>query len=42
MFLVAVILTIVPLTALLKRLLTPLLRERIRREKAYYGTPSGE
>lgn len=41
-FLVAVILTVVPLTALLKRLLTPLLRERIRREKAYYGAPSGE
>ncbi|WP_027010315.1 hypothetical protein [Conchiformibius kuhniae] len=41
-FLVAVILTVVPLAAVLKRVFAPVLRARIRREKAYYAAPSGE
>lgn len=42
MFLVSLILTVVPLTALFKRLLAPLTRKRIQREKAYFAAPSGE
>ena len=41
-FLVSLILTVVPLTAVLKRLLAPLSRKRIQREKAYFAGPSGE
>jgi hypothetical protein len=41
-FLISLILTVVPLTALLKRLLAPLSRERIQREKTYFAGPSGE
>ncbi|QMT40958.1 dialkylrecorsinol condensing enzyme [Neisseria shayeganii] len=41
-FLIAIILTVVPVSALLKRLLAPLMRDKIRREKAYYSWPSGE
>ena len=41
-FLVAIILTVVPVSALLKRLFAPLLAEKIRRQKAYFSQPSGE
>jgi hypothetical protein len=41
-FLLTLILTVVPVTALLKRLLAPLLAERIRRQKDYFAEPSGE
>lgn len=42
LFLIGIILTVVPLSALVKRLAAPLMRETIRRQKAYYGWPSGE
>ena len=41
-FLLSLILTVVPLTAVFKRLLAPLSRKRIQREKAYFAAPSGE
>lgn len=41
-FLLCLIITVVPLGALLKKLLAPLSRERVRREKAYFAAPSGE
>lgn len=41
-FLVLMILTVVPLSAILKRLFAPLLREHTRAQKAYYSAPSGE
>ncbi len=41
-FLVAIILTVVPVSALLKRLSAPLLRQKIQAQKARYGWPSGE
>lgn len=41
-FLIFLILTVVPLSALLKKLLSPLRQEKIRREKAYFAAPSGE
>ena len=41
-FLVTLILTLVPVTALLKKLLSPLLRGRTQRQKAYFAAPSGE
>ncbi|HLD66265.1 MAG TPA: dialkylresorcinol condensing enzyme, partial [Pseudomonas sp.] len=41
-FLFCLILTVVPITALLKKLLSPLFRERTQREKAYFAAPSGE
>ena len=41
LWLVAMILTVVPLAALLKALLAPLTRKRIAAQKAYYGAPSG-
>lgn len=41
-FLVTMILTVVPVTALLKALLAPLTREQVRRQKAYYAAPSGD
>lgn len=40
-FLVTMILTVVPLTMLVKKLFAPLMRERIARQKAYYSEPSG-
>lgn len=40
-WLVAMILTVVPLAALAKTLLAPLSRDRIARQKAYYSAPSG-
>jgi hypothetical protein len=41
-FLICLILTVVPFSALLKKLLSPLRQEKIRREKAYFAAPSGE
>ncbi len=42
LFLVTLILTVVPISAVIKRLLTPLTRERVARQRAYYAAPSGE
>jgi hypothetical protein len=41
-FLLCLIVTVVPLSALLKKLLAPLLKQRTQREKAYFAGPSGE
>lgn len=41
-FLVMMILTVVPLGAVIKRVLAPWQRERIARERAYFAAPSGE
>lgn len=41
-FLICLILTVVPLGALLKKLLAPLTRARTQHEKAYFAGPSGE
>lgn len=41
-FLVLMIATVVPVTALLKTLFKPLLRKRIAEQKNYYSWPSGE
>lgn len=41
-FLLCLIVTVVPLSALLKKLLAPLLKERTQRQKAYFAGPSGE
>jgi len=41
-FLATMIVTVAPITALIKRLLTPFTRERIARERAYFAAPSGE
>ncbi|MDO4641525.1 MAG: dialkylresorcinol condensing enzyme [Neisseria sp.] len=41
-FLIGMILTVVPVSALVKRLLAPWLRSSIEREKAYFSRPSGE
>jgi hypothetical protein len=35
------ILTVVPLAALLKALLTPFTQKRVAAQKAYFGAPSG-
>jgi hypothetical protein len=42
LFLLCLIVTVVPLSALLKKLLAPLFKERTQREKAYFSGPSGE
>ena len=42
LFLITMILTVVPVTALLKTLFKPLLRERIAEQRRYYSAPSGE
>ena len=42
LWLVLMILTVVPLAALGKALITPLTRKRIAAQKAYYGAPSGQ
>ena len=39
LFLITLIVTVVPLVMLIKKLITPLTRERIARQKAYYGNP---
>ncbi len=41
-FLLTLIVTVVPVTALLKKLLAPLTRKRIARQKRYFAAPSGE
>ncbi|KRW59100.1 hypothetical protein [Pseudomonas sp. TTU2014-080ASC] len=41
-FLLCLIVTVVPVTALLKKLLAPLTKARVQREKAYFAGPSGE
>jgi hypothetical protein len=41
-FLVTLILTVVPLTAVIKLLLSPFTRGKIARQKAYFAAPSGE
>lgn len=41
-FLVLMILTVVPISALIKWLLKPLLKERLKRARHYYAGPSGE
>jgi hypothetical protein len=41
-FLAAMILTVAPLTAAIKRFLAPWMRARIARERAYFAAPSGE
>lgn len=41
-FLVAMILTVVPISALIKRLLSPFMRERIAQQRHYFAQPSGE
>jgi hypothetical protein len=40
-YLITLILTFVPITAVLKRLLAPLMRKRIAQQKAYFALPSG-
>ncbi|MDY0207171.1 MAG: dialkylresorcinol condensing enzyme [Pseudomonas sp.] len=41
-FLLCMIVTVVPITALFKKLLSPLTKQRTAREKAYFSEPSGE
>jgi hypothetical protein len=41
-FLVLMILTVVPVSALIKRLLSPFTRERIAQQRHYFALPSGE
>lgn len=41
-FLIILILTVVPLSALIKRLLKPLLKEKLSAQKRYFAEPSGE
>jgi hypothetical protein len=42
LFLLTLILTLVPLSAVIKRLLAPLTRHHIEAQKRYYAAPSGE
>lgn len=42
LFLVTLILTVVPISAVIKALLKPLTRERVKRQRAYFAAPSGE
>ncbi|MEX1032724.1 MAG: dialkylresorcinol condensing enzyme [Cellvibrionaceae bacterium] len=42
LFLIIMILTVVPISAVLKRLFAPLLRKRTAAQKSYYAAPSGE
>lgn len=42
LFLLLMIVTVVPVTAVLKLLFSPLLKKRIARQKAYYAGPSGD
>jgi hypothetical protein len=41
-FLITLILTVVPISALIKKLISPLTRKRIQQQKAYFAAPSGE
>jgi hypothetical protein len=36
------ILTVAPVTAVIKRFLGPFLRDRVARQRAYFAAPSGE
>jgi hypothetical protein len=42
LFLITLILTVVPISAVVKALLKPLTRGRVERQRAYYAAPSGE
>ncbi len=42
LFLITLILTVVPLSAVLKRLTAPLSRARTQRQRGYFASPSGE
>jgi hypothetical protein len=42
MFLLALIVTIVPITALIIKLIKPIFKKKIAKQKAYYAQPSGE
>lgn len=42
LFLIILILTVVPISAMIKRLLKPLLKERLTQQKRYFAEPSGE
>lgn len=42
LFLATLILTVVPITAVLKRLIAPLTRKRILQQRQYFAAPSGE
>ncbi len=42
LFLVTMILTVVPISAVIKRLVAPFTRDHIARQRAYYAAPSGE
>ena len=41
MFLITLILTVVPVSALLKRLLAPYQQDKVAQQKNYYSEPSG-
>lgn len=41
-FLLTLILTVVPITALLKKLISPLTKNKIQQQRSYYAQPSGE
>ncbi|EWH10598.1 hypothetical protein DS2_07193 [Catenovulum agarivorans DS-2] len=41
-FLLTLILTVVPITALIKKLITPLTAKKVAKQKSYYAQPSGE
>jgi len=41
-FLATLVLTVMPVSAVIKRAITPLTRERIARQRRYYAAPSGE
>ncbi|WKD26107.1 dialkylresorcinol condensing enzyme [Pseudoalteromonas sp. KG3] len=42
LFLLTLIITVVPITASIKKLISPLTRKRIAEQKAYFAEPSGE
>jgi len=42
LFLIALIITVVPITALIIKLITPIFKNKIAKQKAYYAQPSGE
>lgn len=42
LFLIAMILTVVPISALIKRLLKPLIQKKLEQQKKYFAEPSGE
>ena len=41
-FLIAMILTVVPISAVIKRLLKPLIQKKLNEQKRYFAEPSGE